>query len=304
MQLLHDPVRVSSVLDEPNLVSCAGLAPVLALVERSGLAGLVADAVTLSGPGGVNAVVKVPALVAGMVAGADSIDDMDVLCHGGMSRVFTGVRASSTLGTFLWSFTFGYVRPARQGGDRVPGRPGREYAGAAGCGHRDLRRYRRHGQGDLRVCETGRGLRVFGVKGLNALIITASTPLTAPMITTARLRKGSTNSARGAARLLAGALATTKSLGADPHEGHAGDHPRGLRVLQPQGHRRRPPPRGEVQRDREDDGEAVSWSRAAPHGTGEGPCPAWGTFLARESAWTDAPAGTRARPAPTERAVG
>ena len=45
-----------------------------------------------------------------MVAGADSIDDMDVLRHGGMPRLFTGVRAPSTLGTFLRAFRFGHVR--------------------------------------------------------------------------------------------------------------------------------------------------------------------------------------------------
>ena len=44
-----------------------------------------------------------------MVAGADSIDDMDRLRHGGMGRLFTGVRAPSTLGTFLRIFTFGHV---------------------------------------------------------------------------------------------------------------------------------------------------------------------------------------------------
>jgi hypothetical protein len=54
--------------------------------------------------------VKVAALVAGMVAGADSIEDMDVLRHGGTRRLFTGLRAPSTLGTFLRSFTFGHVR--------------------------------------------------------------------------------------------------------------------------------------------------------------------------------------------------
>ena len=35
---------------------------------------------------------------------------MDLLRHGGMGRLFTGVRAPSTLGTFLRSFTFGHVR--------------------------------------------------------------------------------------------------------------------------------------------------------------------------------------------------
>jgi len=45
-----------------------------------------------------------------MVAGADSISDMGLLRHGGMQRLFTGVRAPSTLGTFLRAFRFGHVR--------------------------------------------------------------------------------------------------------------------------------------------------------------------------------------------------
>src|SRR5438067_5577205 len=98
------------VFDDPNLVSCAGLAPVLQLAERAGLQRLSAEHVRIDKPGGVNAHLKVPALVAGMVAGADSIDDMTLLRHGGMDRLFTGVRAPSTLGTFLRTFTFGHVR--------------------------------------------------------------------------------------------------------------------------------------------------------------------------------------------------
>jgi len=83
---------------------------VLALAQRCGLSELVASKLTLPAKGGVNAHLKVPGLVGGMVAGADSIDDMDVLRHGGMNRLFGGVRAPSTLGTFLRSFTFGHVR--------------------------------------------------------------------------------------------------------------------------------------------------------------------------------------------------
>jgi hypothetical protein len=45
-----------------------------------------------------------------MIAGADSTDDLDVLRHGGMSRVLTGVQAPSTMGTFVRVFTFGHVR--------------------------------------------------------------------------------------------------------------------------------------------------------------------------------------------------
>ena len=49
-------------------------------------------------------------LVAGMVAGADSISDLDVLRHGGMGRVFAGLRAATTLGTHLRGYRFGHVR--------------------------------------------------------------------------------------------------------------------------------------------------------------------------------------------------
>ena len=103
----------AAVFDDPNLVSCAGLAPVLELAERAGLQGLVGEHVWIDKPGGGNARLKIPALVAGMIAGADSIDDMDLLRHGAMNRVFTGVRAPSTLGTFLRTFTFGHYADLR-----------------------------------------------------------------------------------------------------------------------------------------------------------------------------------------------
>ena len=59
---------------------------------------------------GANAGLKVASLVAGMVAGADSIDDMALLRHGGMGRVFANAYAPSTLGSFLRAFSFGHVR--------------------------------------------------------------------------------------------------------------------------------------------------------------------------------------------------
>ena len=68
MQASHAPAAVSASFDEPNLISCAGLEPVMALAEACGLAGLVAGKLSVPSP---NAQLKVPALVAGMVAGAD-----------------------------------------------------------------------------------------------------------------------------------------------------------------------------------------------------------------------------------------
>jgi hypothetical protein len=112
MRLSHARARVRVRFDDPNLVSCAGLVPVMALAARCGLTALLVETLTLAGKGTANAAAKVQALIGGMVAGADSISDMDLLRHGGMSRVFDGVRAPSTLGTFLRAFTFGHVRPA------------------------------------------------------------------------------------------------------------------------------------------------------------------------------------------------
>lgn len=55
-----------------------------------------------------------------MAADADSIDDMNILRHGGMPNLFDHVYAPSTLGAILRSFTFGYVRTTRRGLDSSP----------------------------------------------------------------------------------------------------------------------------------------------------------------------------------------
>ncbi len=107
MQSSHN---VSVAFDDLNLIGLPGLDPVTRLAERAGLGDLVTEHLTLTAAGSANAHLKIPALIGGMVAGADSIDDMDLLRHGGMDRLFTGVRAPSTLGTFLRAFTFGHVR--------------------------------------------------------------------------------------------------------------------------------------------------------------------------------------------------
>ncbi len=81
------------------------------LAERAGLHDLLHGHLTVASP---NAPVKAASVIAGMLAGADCIDDLDVLRHGGMGKVFSGVRAPSTLGTFLRSFSFGHVRVRRE----------------------------------------------------------------------------------------------------------------------------------------------------------------------------------------------
>jgi len=88
VQLSHTPAATSAVFDDPNLISSAGLVPILRLAETAGLGALADERLSVPTDKGANAGAKVSALVAGMVAGADSIEDMALLRHGGTGRVF------------------------------------------------------------------------------------------------------------------------------------------------------------------------------------------------------------------------
>jgi Transposase DDE domain group 1 len=214
MRLSHARRAITARFDDPNLVSCAGLVPVMALAQRCGLAMLLAERLTITAKGGSNAAGKVLAVIAGMVCGADSITDLDLLRHGGMGRLFTGIRAPSTLGNFLRLLSFGHVRQldavaagllARLAA-ATPVLPGADQVSFVDIDDTVRQTYGYAKQG------AGRGYT--GIKCLNALLAVVSTPLSAPLIAATRLRKGSTNSARGAAKLLADALATVRHAGA------------------------------------------------------------------------------------------
>ena len=77
----------------------------MALADRAGLRDLADEHLTVPTDKGANAGLKIASLVAGMVAGADSIDDMALLRHGGISRLFLKTYAPSTLGSFPVSYT-------------------------------------------------------------------------------------------------------------------------------------------------------------------------------------------------------
>jgi Transposase DDE domain group 1 len=213
VQLSHvDPVR-SARFDDRNLVSAAGLVPALGLAQRAGLAELADRHLSVAGGAGVAAGAKVVSLVAGMVAGADSIADIDLLRHGGMGLLFTGVRAPSTLGTFLRAFRFGHVRQLDAVAARFTvGVAQRSplISGAEPVAYLDVDDTIRATFG---YAKQGAGYGYTGVKGLNALLATVSTASSAPVIVASRLRKGSANSARGAARLVADAIKTTRGCG-------------------------------------------------------------------------------------------
>jgi hypothetical protein len=216
MQLSHTrPVR-SAVFDDPNLVSSAGLVPMLALARSAGLGRLADQHLSVPTDKGANAGLKVASLVAGMVAGADSIEDMALLRHGGMGKVFTGAYAPSTLGSFLRAFTFGHVRQLDAVASRfVAGLAARTpvVAGVDDYALVDIDDtiIEVHGYG-----KQGSGYGYSGVRGLNALIATLTTKDTAPVIVAQRLRKGSCGSPRGAKRLVTDALATVRKLRTHP----------------------------------------------------------------------------------------
>ena len=206
--------RIRPVFDDPNLVSTAGLVPAVVLAESAGLHDLLEEQLSVPSP---NATAKATSVVGGMLAGADSIDDLDLLRHGGMDRLFRGVRAPSTLGTFLRSFTHGHVQQLDAvGGHLLAGLARRVPAVIAGADT---------GQGVAFVdvddtirevhgyAKQGAGFGYTRVRGLNIQLATVATPLAAPVIARARLRKGSTSSARGAGRMLAQAITTARAAG-------------------------------------------------------------------------------------------
>ncbi|MBQ0906737.1 IS1380 family transposase [Micromonospora sp. U21] len=221
MRLRHDAPVVHASFDDPNLVSCAGLVPVIRLAQQPGLHDAVVDRVRLPTDKGVNPAGKVATIVAGMLAGADSIDDLDVARHGGMRSLFTSVYAPSTLGSFLRTFTHGHVRQLQAAArDTLIGLAGRApiLAGADVLTFVDIDSMLRPVYGKQKQgigfghTKVG-GYNVY-LRGYNPLVATLSTPLSAPVIAATRLRAGNAGSARGAASMITEAITTARACGA------------------------------------------------------------------------------------------
>lgn len=216
MQSSHTPASTVISFDEPNLLAHAGLAPALHLAQRCGLPQAVHDRVHLNqaaNGAGTNADAKVMSLIAGMLTGADSINDMDVLRHGATHIAFTGIRAPSTLGTFLRSFTWGHVRQLQAATRDLACALSRHcplLPGADQLLHLDIDSKVKQVYGPTKQ---GAGYGHTHVLGLHFQAVTASTPLAAPAIVATRLRGGSASSSKGAASLVAEALNTARAMG-------------------------------------------------------------------------------------------
>jgi Transposase DDE domain group 1 len=212
------------VFDDDNLVSCAGLVPVMTLAEQTGLRRLLGEKVHIAAPriksGSVNPAPKLATLIGGMCAGADCIDDIDVIRSGGMKALFDGVYAPSTVGTLLREFTFGHARQlesvlrehlvalcARV--ELLPGADTQVFVDIDSllrpvCGHA------KQGASYGRTKIAGKQILR---KGLSPLATTISTPGAAPVIAGMRLRAGKTNSGKGAGRMVAQAISTARDCG-------------------------------------------------------------------------------------------
>ena len=208
------PTNLDSVqvrFDEQRLVSNAGLLVTATLAERLGIEELVNESVWLDPrlPGAALPGRKVMSLVHGMLAGADSIDDMDVLRAGSTGLILGHrVMAPSTLGTFLRAFTFGHVRQLDRVLDVALAR-----AWAAGAGP---------GEGPLVIDIDSFVGEVYGYQKQGASYGYTKKlgyhPITAVRADTGevlhiRNRKGKANTQRGIARFLDELLARVKRAG-------------------------------------------------------------------------------------------
>jgi len=215
----------AAVFDEDNLVSHAGLVPLLELAEQAGLSQLLDEHVRFTSErvksGAANSTAKLTSIIAGMAAGADSIDDLDVIRAGGMKKVFGGVYACATLGIFLREFTHGHclqlaavlrrhlVALAKQA-PILQGIDERAFIDIDSV----LRPVYGHAKQGASFGHTKIAGKTILRRGLSPLAVTICTPTAAPLVAGVRLRAGRAGSAKGAASMVTEAITTAKTAGA------------------------------------------------------------------------------------------
>jgi hypothetical protein len=234
--------RATPIFDDSNLVSFAGLAPVMALAERAGLSELVGERVrfraTAVKSAGVNPAGKLTSIIAGMAAGADCIDDLDVVRSGGMKQIFGGVYAAATLGQLLREFTHGHslqlASVARTHlinlvghSDLLPGLDRQAFIDIDSL----LRPVYGHAKQGASYGHTKIAGRQILRKGLSPLITTISTSEGAPVVAGIRLRAGRAGSGKGAASMVTDAISLARAAGATGEVLVRGDSAYGSRAV-------------------------------------------------------------------------
>jgi len=206
---------IRPVFDDGNLVSTAGAVPVVALAEQAGLTALIDEHSTMPQP---NVAAKARTVIVGMAAGADCIDDLDMLRAGGTWELVNGIKAPSTIGTFLRAVTNGgHVEQFGKVNRRVLTALAKAIPGLVSQRNDlvfiDIDDTIKEVHGHKKQ---GAGFGYTKVRGLNAMITTASTSTSHPVITDCSLRRGATRSGKGAARQISRAISTVHSLSDSP----------------------------------------------------------------------------------------
>lgn len=222
MRLSHEWSRAQVSFDDPNLVSCAELAPVMELAEQTGLSKLIETKVSFGATkvasAGVNPAGKLTSVIAGMCAGADSIDDVEVIRSGGLDQLFGGVYASATVGQHLREFTHGHVSQLASAlrahlvalvkrTDALPGIGAQCYIDIDSA----LRPVYGKAKQGASFGHTKIASRQVLRLGLSPLATTISTRQGAPLLAGVRLRAGKAGSGKGAASMLRDAIRTARA---------------------------------------------------------------------------------------------
>lgn len=203
--------RLAARFDDDHAIAYAGLLQPATLAQRLGLRQLFDEHVRLGAtPGHAHAGHKAMTLIHSALAGGECIDDADALRAGGTEAVLGHqLRAPSTLGTFLRSFTWGHVRQL----DRVAGELlARAWRAGAGPGEEavtiDI---------DSTICETyglakqGGKFGYSGVRGYHPLLASVAG---SGEVVHSRLRGGNAFSGRGAASFVAETFRRVRGAGA------------------------------------------------------------------------------------------
>ena len=222
MVATENPDRIQVVFDDDNLVADAGLLLTDTLSRRLGIRELADAHVDLGdAPGAANPGVKLLNLLSNALAGGDSISDAERLRAGGAARLLDWpVRAPSTLGIHLRSFTWGHVRQLDAAGRELLARGWANGAGPLAA--------RRAGAGpdatpltidvDSTFCETHgaakEGARCRNYQGRHGLHPLLATLAGTGEVVFARLREGCANSGRGGGGFLRETVSRLRAAGA------------------------------------------------------------------------------------------
>lgn len=212
MRSSHNLAGMQTTFDEDNLVANAGLQAPAALAQKLGLAESIDERVKLpqGAVGRANCGTKALTVIGAMLAGGDSIDDVDVLRAGAGPEVFDRIRAPSTIGTWLRSFNWASVRQLDAVSRTALGR-----AWQAGLGP-DL-------DADLTIDLDSTICQTYGTKKQGAKFgytkVRGYHPLLATLADTdevlhSRMRGGNAGSARGAGTFVRETIARVRDAGA------------------------------------------------------------------------------------------